>query len=222
MTQVTQRACLIDVYDTMLISRFHARQAALIEPLGIDLGDWLAEFEKYREDRDRGKATIADSYARTLQALGIEPTPELLADVSRRDAEFSRSYVRLCDDTLPFLKWLKDNGVPTAVVSNCADTTRAQLEYLGVIELVDAVVLSCEVGSIKPEPEIYRAALTELGVAPGDAVFIDDQPAFCAGAAALGIRPVRIVRGETDAHAGEQRFPVVHTLFDASSYVAAT
>jgi len=220
------RACLIDVYDTILVSRFHERQAALIEPLGVELGDWLAEFEKYREDRDRGKVTIADSYARTLQALGIEPTRELVADVSRRDAEFSRSYVRLCDDTLPFLTWLKDNGVPTAIVSNCADTTRAQLDYLGVVELVDAVVLSCEVGSIKPEPEIFHAALDELGLelgaAAGDVVFIDDQPAFCAGAEALGLRPVRIVRGETDVHAGEQRFPVVHSLFDASSYVAAT
>ena len=70
----------------------------------------------------------------------------------------------------------------TALVSNCADTTRAQLDYLGVIPLVDAVVLSCEVGSMKPYPEIYVTALEELGVAAVDAVFIDDQPTFCVGA----------------------------------------
>ena len=32
---------------------------ALIGPLGIPLGDWLAEWDKLREDRDRGRVTIA-------------------------------------------------------------------------------------------------------------------------------------------------------------------
>jgi FMN phosphatase YigB (HAD superfamily) len=229
------RACLIDVYDTILISRFEARMTAVVEPLGIPVGDWLAEFEKLREDRDRGKVTVADSYARTLRAIGVDPDPALVADMCRRDAEFSETYVRLCDDTLPFLKWLRGSGVRTALVSNCADTTRAQLERMGVTPLVDAVVLSCEVGSIKPEPEIYRRALGELGTAAADAVFIDDQAAFCAGAAAVGIRPVQILRAETGGGSGPgsgsgsgpgagappERFPVIHSLFNASSMLDA-
>ena len=99
----------------------------------------------------------------------------------RRDAEFSRAHTRLFDDTVPFLEWLRSQGILIALVSNCADTTRGLLEYLGVIPLVDAVVLSCEVGSAKPSPEIYVTALTDLGVAAADAVFIDDQPTFCVG-----------------------------------------
>jgi len=127
--------------------------AELIEPLGISLGDWLPEWDTMREDRDRGKMTVAQSFERTLRALGAEPGPDLLADLTRRDAEFSRAYVRLCDDTVPFLTWLRSRGIRIALVSNCADTTRAMLEYLGIIPLVDAVVLSCEVGSVKPYPE---------------------------------------------------------------------
>ena len=83
------RACLIDVYDTILESNFVSRMESLIAPLGIAIGDWLAEWDKMREDRDRGKVTIADSFARTLSALGIEPEPGLVADLSRRDVEFS-------------------------------------------------------------------------------------------------------------------------------------
>ena len=56
-----------------------------------------------REDRDRGKMTVGQSFEKTLRALGSEPGPDLIADLSRRDAEFSRSHVRLCDDTVPFL-----------------------------------------------------------------------------------------------------------------------
>jgi HAD superfamily hydrolase (TIGR01509 family) len=210
------RACLIDVYDTILLSQFVPRMTSLIAPLGIPVGDWLAEWDKLREDRDRGRVTFAVSIARTLAAFGIEPEPGLIADMARRDAEFSRANVRLCEDTVPFLEWLRSNGVLTALVSNCADSTRAQLAHLGVIPLVDAVVLSCEVGSMKPYPEIYATALDELGVAAVDAVFIDDQPTFCVGAQAVGIRAIQIVRGETDGYVSPWSFPVVHSLFDAS------
>jgi HAD superfamily hydrolase (TIGR01509 family) len=209
------RACLVDVYDTILKSRFVPRMEALVEPLGIPLGDWLAEWDKMREDRDRGRLTVADSIARTLPAFGIEPEPGLVADLSRRDVEFARARARLCDDTVPFLEWLRSNGVLIALVSNCADTTRALLESLGVVPLVDAVILSCEVGSLKPYPEIYVTALEELGVAAVDAAFIDDQPTFCVGAEAVGIRPIQIARDEASGYVSQWNFPVVHSLFDA-------
>jgi putative hydrolase of the HAD superfamily len=211
------RACLIDVYDTILESRFVARTEELIAPLGITIGDWLAEWDKMREDRDRGKLTAAESFARTLPAVGIEPEPALVADLARRDLELARRYARVCDDTVPFLEWLRSRGVLTALVSNCDDTTRAKLTYLGVIPLVDAVVLSCEVGSMKPYPEVYVTALEELGVAAVDALFIDDQPTFCVGAEAVGIRPVQIARAEADGYVSQWNFPVVHSLFDVQS-----
>jgi HAD superfamily hydrolase (TIGR01509 family) len=211
------RACLIDVYDTILKSHFVKRMESIIQPLGVEIGDWLAEWDKMREDRDRGKLTVAASIARTLPAFGIEPEPALIADLSRRDAESARTLTQLCDDTVPFLEWLRSRDVLTALVSNCADTTRAQLEYLGIVPLVDAVILSCEVGSMKPYPEIYVTALDELGVAAVDAVFIDDQPTYCVGAEAVGIRPIQIARGEANGYVSQWNFPVVHSLFDVQS-----
>jgi HAD superfamily hydrolase (TIGR01509 family) len=216
------RACLVDVYDTILESNFVQRMESVIAPLGIPIGDWLAEWEKMREDRDRGKLTIAASFARTLSAFGIEPQPGLVAELMRRDLEFSRAYTRLCADTVPFLEWLRSNGVLTALVSNCADTTRPQLERLGIIPLVDAAILSCEVGSMKPYPEMYVTALEELGVAAVDAVFIDDQPRFCVGAEAVGIRPIQIARAEANGYVSQWNFPVVHSLFDVQSLLRAT
>jgi putative hydrolase of the HAD superfamily len=209
------KACLIDVYDTILQSPFVPRMAALIEPLGIPLDDWLAEWETMREDRDRGKVTIAESIARSLGALGIEPRPALVDELSRRDAELARSCIRLCDDTVPFLAWLRSRGVLTALVSNCADNTRPLLAELGIIPLVDAVVLSCEVGSMKPYPEIYVTALEELGVAAVDAVFIDDQPAFCVGSEAVGVGAIQIARSPANGFDSRWDFPVVHSLDEA-------
>jgi putative hydrolase of the HAD superfamily len=210
------RACLIDVYDTILRSLFVPRVEALVEPLGIAIGDWLTEWDTMREDRDRGTLTVAASFARTLRALGVDPEPDLVAGLSRRDEELSLAYTRLFDDTVPFLTWLRSRGVLISLVSNCADTTRVLLEHLGIIPLVDAVVLSCEIGSMKPYPEMYITALDELGVAAVDAVFIDDQPRFCAGAEAVGVRPIQIARDAANGHVSQGSFPVVHSLLDAS------
>jgi putative hydrolase of the HAD superfamily len=221
------RGCLIDVYDTILRSTFVERVTTLAESLGVSAEDWLAELEKTRLDRDRGKLTTAAAYGQALRGLGIEPAPGLVDDLVRLDAEFNRAHTRLYDDTLPFFEWLRAEGILVALVSNCADTTRGLLESLGVIPLVDAVVLSCEVGSAKPSPEIYVTALADLGVAAADAVFIDDQPTFCMGAEAVGVRPIRIARddvnpinginGSNSAAGAGWDFPVVRSLLDAKS-----
>jgi HAD superfamily hydrolase (TIGR01509 family) len=213
------RACLVDVYDTIFESVFVERVTAVAESLGISVEDWLAELEKTRLDRDRGKLTTAAAYDQALRACGIKPADGLVDDIMRRDAEFSRAHIRLFEDTVPFLDWLRSQGILIALVSNCADTTRGLLEDLGVISLVDAVVLSCEVGSVKPSPEIYITALADLGVAAADAVFIDDQPAFCMGAEAIGVRPIRIARNGANGAAigGGWDFPVVDSLLDVKS-----
>jgi putative hydrolase of the HAD superfamily len=222
------RACLVDVYDTIFRSVFVERVTAVAESLGVSVGDWLAELEKTRLDRDRGKLATAAAYDQALRGLGIEPAVGLVDDLMRRDAEFSRTRTRLFDDTVPFFEWLRSEGILIALVSNCADTTRGLLDSLGVIPLVDAVVLSCEIGSAKPSPEIYVTALADLGVAAADAVFIDDQPTFCLGAEAVGVRPIQIVRDGVTAVdainaingaavATGWDFPVVHSLLDAKS-----
>jgi putative hydrolase of the HAD superfamily len=213
------RGCLVDVYDTIFESVFVDRVTALAGWAGVSVEDWLAELEKTRLDRDRGKLTTAAAYDLALRGCGIEPADGLVDDLVRRDAAFSRANTRLFDDTVPFFDWLRSEGILIALVSNCADSTRGLLEYLGVIPLVDAVVLSCEVGSAKPSPEIYVTALADLGVAAADAVFIDDQPTFCMGAEAVGVRPIQIARGGVNGVAvgGGWDFPVVHSLLDAKS-----
>jgi putative hydrolase of the HAD superfamily len=225
---VAVRGCLVDVYDTILRSMFVERVTALAESLGVSVEDWLAELEKTRLDRDRGKLTTAGAYRQALRSLGIEPSADLVDDLVRRDGEFNRAHTQLYDDTIPFFEWLRSEGILVALISNCADTTRGLLESLGVIPLVDAVVLSCEVGSAKPSPEIYVTALADLGVAAADAVFIDDQPTFCMGAEAVGVRPIRIARdgvnpinGITEVNGAAASagwdFPVVRSLLDAKS-----
>lgn len=208
------RACLVDVYDTIVNSRFETRLRELGAFAGVDTGAWLAGWLKTRAERDLGTLSVADSFGRTLLACGIDPAPGLVDALVRKDAELLREQVRVFDDSVPFLTGLRARGTAIALVSNCGDTTRALLGQLGVIPLADAVVLSCEVGSMKPAPDIYRTALEELGVAAADAVMIDDQPRFCAGAEAVGVRAIQIVRPELDGRVPRSAFPLVRSLLE--------
>jgi putative hydrolase of the HAD superfamily len=94
------------------------------------------------------------------------------------------------------LRVLRDRGLRLAVVTNTwpdpPKLVRREFDELGVTPLVDAVVLSGEVGARKPEPAIFEAALAALGVAAEDAVFVGDRLVDdVAGAAAVGMTTVQ-------------------------------
>jgi epoxide hydrolase-like predicted phosphatase len=56
--------------------------------------------------------------------------------------------------------------------------------------LFDGVVISCEVGMRKPEPEIFRHAAELIGLPPAACVFVDDVEANIRAAEACGMTGV--------------------------------
>jgi HAD superfamily hydrolase (TIGR01509 family) len=88
-------------------------------------------------------------------------------------------------DTEPTLRKLHEAGVKVAVVSNIAFDIRPLFAAWGLDGLVDAFVLSFEIGRIKPDPAIFYRACGLLGVDPEHAIMVGDTPAD-AGAVKAG------------------------------------
>ncbi|WP_442934412.1 HAD family hydrolase [Micromonospora sp. CPCC 205546] len=88
-------------------------------------------------------------------------------------------------DTAPTLAALRAGGVRVAVVSNIGFDIRPHFEAWGLAGLVDAFVLSYEVGRCKPDPGIFLRACGMLGVDPERTLMVGDTPAD-AGAVAAG------------------------------------
>ncbi|MCL6543953.1 MAG: HAD family phosphatase [Bryobacteraceae bacterium] len=63
-------------------------------------------------------------------------------------------------------------------------------EKYPILRHFDGAVLSFEVGSRKPEPAIYQAAIERAGCAPGEIFFTDDLEANVEGARRMGIDAV--------------------------------
>lgn len=195
-------ACLIDVYDTILSCDFSRHSLDMPALAGVAPDDWRAGISRVGPLFNVGQLTKTEGFSQILQEYGVEPRTDLVRALVEADRELLLASAYLYDDSIPFLENLRSHGVKTAIVSNCSEHTRDLLIKLGLPELIDAVILSCEVGAAKPSAQIFRHALDQLGVPAGAALFVDDQAAFCAGAAALGIRAAQIVRGEVDPDDG--------------------
>lgn len=89
-------------------------------------------------------------------------------------------------DTALVLAALKRQGIKTAVVSNIAFDIRPAFETIGAFDDVDEFVLSFEVAAVKPNPEIFRAAIQRLGVDAADALMVGDSEEADGGAREIG------------------------------------
>lgn len=59
-----------------------------------------------------------------------------------------------------------------------------------IVNLFDTVILSCDVGMIKPDPRIFLLMSQKLGVQPSECVMIDDRAENIAGAKSIGMQGI--------------------------------
>jgi putative hydrolase of the HAD superfamily len=98
-------------------------------------------------------------------------------------------------DVLPALRALRGAGHALVVVSNWDCSLPEWLGPPGLLELVDGVVSSAEVGAAKPDPAPFLRGLELAGVPPEDALHVGDSlENDVAGARAAGIRAVLVDR----------------------------
>jgi HAD superfamily hydrolase (TIGR01509 family) len=189
------RTYLIDLYDTLVHSDWDRWRDELSRAAGISLETLDRAFHETRAPRNTGAyATIEESSRAIVLAAGLPDDPEMVRWWVDMDVRFMEDGVRLYEDSLPTVRTLRERGDSTVLVSNCGPDTRLLVDRLELAGEFDALILSFEVGARKPDPSIYEAALVGVGGRPDDAVFVDDQAAYCDGARALGIDTRLILR----------------------------
>ncbi|MGB9669377.1 MAG: HAD family hydrolase [Anaerolineales bacterium] len=97
------------------------------------------------------------------------------------------------------------------LLSNAWDDLRSLLkEEFAILELFDAVIISAEVGLIKPDARIYQLAADKLSISTNQAIFIDDvaenvEAARNSGMFAIQFRSLSQIIPEINQIIGEQR-----------------
>ena len=151
-----------------------------------------------------GAEVSLEGWRRTLRAAGCD---DASAEVIAWEAgEVQRAHrgatVRLFPDARGILEAITRAGIPLALITNAAsDAQRISLSRHDIERYFRAIVISGEHGVAKPDPAIFRIALEQLGLTPGelsqprDVWHVGDNPhTDVVGAKAAGLTAVWLNR----------------------------
>lgn len=200
------RAVLLDFHST-LVDQGDAAQwlEAGLDRIGMTMSDVERSVIVERLDGVWGHARAIDPHSGRDHSADAHA--QVFGDVMRGhvpDALVGALYDVMLDmwwaydDSGPLLDTLRARGIPTAIVSNVGVDIRPVMRRQGLT--ADAVILSCEVGAVKPDRAIFEVALAALGVTAGEALMVGDSANDDGGAAALGIRTLILPRTRGRVH----------------------
>jgi HAD superfamily hydrolase (TIGR01509 family) len=113
---------------------------------------------------------------------------------------------------------LRSRGVPLGIASNSPRyLVTDALATAGLSDAFDSVVTADDVAHAKPAPDIYLRACELLGVAPADALALEDSTSGVAAAKAAGLTCIAVpLFPETDVSAADRVITSLTELLDAA------
>lgn len=106
-----------------------------------------------------------------------------------------RPYGVLLDNITPVLQQVRAR-FRLGIIANQHTEVLQALEDYGVARLFEVKIIDQVVGVSKPDPAIFRLALSQAGCGPAEAMMVGDRPdSDMAPANALGMRTIRFRRG---------------------------
>lgn len=136
-----------------------------------------------------GEITEDDHWQAVAETLAV--TREAVDKITAEFFSGDRADISLVD----FLRSLRPER-KVCLISNAWSGLRAFITQQKFDDVFDAMVISAEVGLIKPDPRIYRLALAKLGARPEESVFIDDIAANVVAARSVGMTGIEFAQPE--------------------------
>jgi putative hydrolase of the HAD superfamily len=162
-------------------------------PVVAGMQDHISQNINYRtrEDLERFKR---GNQLRTAEALGLDASAEVLAEVSERRISFDPY-----PESEAVMEELREAGLKLFVVSNWDVLLEDVLEELGWMRYFDGVISSAAVGVEKPAPDIFEEALRLSGASHERTIHVGNDPeADVLGAARSGLDAVFVNRAGYD------------------------
>jgi 2-haloacid dehalogenase len=191
--KIKVRACVFDAYGTLF--DFASAAAGCRDVLG----DKAATLTTMWRDKQlqytwlRGlQGRHADFWQVTSDALDFSMESLGIENAALRTRLLDLYRTLQCFPEVPqVLKDLKQAGFVTAILSNGAPGMLADaVKGAGLGSVLDHVLSVEQVGVFKPHPDVYRLAVTTLGVAPEQIAFQSSNAWDAHAASAFGMRVV--------------------------------
>jgi epoxide hydrolase-like predicted phosphatase len=189
---MTIKAVFFDLGGVIVRTEFQAPRQRLAEKLGMEYDDlYKIVFDSDSGLRaSLGEITSDDHWASVIQRLK-RPASELSLI---RDEFYAGDIV---DRTLvEYIRSLRGN-YKTGLISNAWSDLRDFIVREKFDDAFDKMIISAEVGALKPDPKIFQIALEQSGVSPSEAIFVDDFYANIEGCEKVGIKGIHFKDAES-------------------------
>jgi HAD superfamily hydrolase (TIGR01662 family) len=218
------RAVFFDLGSTLIYSKdpwppiYEQADRALLEALGrgsvfIDPAAFSAEFggfiRSYYENRsdDNREKTIMAVLGECLQRKGFRDVADhvMRTGLDAMYAVTQRNWY-LDEDTIPTLETLHNRGYTLGLISNTSDDKNVQqlLDRDNLRPFFETIVTSAALGIRKPDTRIFKAALDQVKIDPGEAAMVGDLlDADILGANHAGMYSIWITRHVHHTQEGE-------------------
>lgn len=192
------RACLFDMFGTLF--DVHSSVAACRDAFGPE-GEafslrWRARQLEYSWLRAlmRRYVPFWEITCASLDATLAEYGRRGEEDLRRRLLDAYR-VIRAYPDAAPALAALQERGVRAAILTNGSrEMVESALRASGLGERIERAMSADAVETFKPDPEVYRLAVRELGEEPSALVLVSAHPWDLAGAVSFGFQGVFVDR----------------------------
>lgn len=184
------RAVFFDLGGVIVRTEYQAPRQHLAERLGMEFEDLVRLVFESETSRTASIGAISEDAHWEAVARRLKRPQETAAI----RAEFFAGDV-LDHALINFIRSLRPRR-KTGLISNAWSGLREYIVQQKFEDAFDSLVVSAEVGVMKPKAEIYLFALEQLGVSPGEAVFVDDFIENVDGARAVGMSAVHFKEPE--------------------------
>jgi HAD superfamily hydrolase (TIGR01549 family)/HAD superfamily hydrolase (TIGR01509 family) len=187
------RALIFDAGDILYFRPERgAKFAAFLKELGMEVSPTHAQEKKDIEYRAYRGEINHDEYREAIVKMYGITQPEQVARGKQALIDDDNN-VAFFEGVSETLRALDEAGYLLAIVTDTANSISAKLSWFergGFGHVWDSIVSSLELGTRKPDPKIYQAALQQLGLTPDQAAFVGHKASELAGAHEVGMRTI--------------------------------
>ena len=166
--------------------------ARFLKELGHDrTQDYSAEKESLIRQAFNGQIDQNEYYEAYLHMLGVDDPVQMQR--GKKILEEENLDIHFFEGVRDTLISLKNQGFLLGIITDTSNSIQTKLSWFergGFAHVWDSIISSKDIGVQKPEPDIYYAALRQLGLSPDQAAFVGHDISELEGACAVGIKTI--------------------------------
>ena len=222
------KTIIFDLFET-LVTEWGKPKYTSFE-IACDLG---VNYQSFRREKEAlGVAHFLGKYPDTAQYLeailknmNLRRDKNLLAKIAQKREECKRMCFDAIDPKiLDMLSGLKEQNCKLGLISNCSPEEIGGFWDSELCRYFDAVVMSCDIGMVKPDVEIYKHCLSLLDEEPINCLYIGDGGSNeLYGAKNAGLTPLKAIwftKHFVDDCDDDKTYPILHEPSDVLCYIA--